>query len=118
MTHEQFQKLRAQSASGDRVSGNSRAGRASTPCGTMMGMSGQGYGQGYSTKRKQSSQSTPSSPTRARKAQCTCLNTEQQAALQQQQYLAAQQQRAGSQTLPRNNMMSNSQDDLRGSYEG
>ena len=81
--------------------------RASTPCGMSVSSSAQSYG--YSSKRKQSSQSTPSSPTRARKAQCTCFTTEQQGQLQQQQLFASQ-SRGGAQTLPRN--MNNSHDDI------
>ena len=43
----------------------------------MSGSSSRDNGYGHSSsKRKQSSQSTPSSPTRLRKAQCTCVATD------------------------------------------
>ena len=58
---------------------------ASTPSG-MSGSSSRDNGYSHSaSKRKQSSQSTPSSPTRLRKAQCTCAHDPSMQQLQQLQ---------------------------------
>merc|ERR1712128_410419 len=67
--------------------------RAATSCGMASGMDGQAMGNGNgsntlnSVKRKP--MSTPSSPTRDRKVQCTCMTPEQFAHLHRYQYASS-----------------------------
>eukprot|EP00090_Calanus_glacialis_P043179 TRINITY_DN7639_c0_g1_i2.p1 TRINITY_DN7639_c0_g1~~TRINITY_DN7639_c0_g1_i2.p1 ORF type:complete len:2132 (+),score=281.42 TRINITY_DN7639_c0_g1_i2:95-6490(+) len=80
--------------------------RAATSCGMASGMNGQAIGNGNgsntlnSVKRKP--MSTPSSPTRDRKVQCTCMTPEQFAHLHRYQYSSTSRPDLRSGTLSRN----------------
>lgn len=79
---------------------------ASTPSG-MSGSSSRDNGYSHSaSKRKQSSQSTPSSPTRLRKAQCTCAHDPSMQQLQQLQQQHQAQSSRGNLKGKRHSMLS------------